>query len=235
MILPARRHARFLVAAALGMAAAVPVAARAGATDAILVGADLFFAIYLAATAIWVRDRSGDDLRAHFADADEGGALIVLIALLAVGCSLYAIIQTVVAAHRAGAAGGPAAALALRPMLALAAVPLGWATIHTVMALHYARLFYRTGSADGAMNRADDAAQAKRGGLAFPEGAPDPGPWEFLYYSFTLGMTAQTSDVAITDTVMRRVTLAHSVLSYFYNAVIVALAVNAGMALGQGG
>ena len=48
-------------------------------------------------------------------------------------------------------------------------------------------------------------------------------------------MTAQTSDIAVTTTDMRRVTPAHSALSFFYNAVIVALAVKAGMALVQGG
>ena len=71
--------------------------------------------------------------------------------------------------------------------------------------------------------------------MDFPGNCPEPGPWGFPYYSFTLGMTAQTSDIAITTTDMRRVTLAHSVLSFFCNAVIVALAVNAGMALVQGG
>ena len=67
-----------------------------------------------------------------------------------------------------------------------------------------------------------------------PATAPSRG-LGLLYDSFTLGMTAQTSDIAVTTTDMRRVTLAHSALSFFYNAVIGALAVNAGMALVQGG
>ena len=224
-----RRHARFHGAFAAGLAAAL-LGGALTPTDRILIGADLFFVVYLVATAIWMRGRSGDDLRAHFADADEGAALIVLMATGAVGVSLYAIAQTVLASADQGA-------LRLRPVLALGAVPLGWATVHAVMAFHNARMFYTpdrdSGWAPG--GTADQTGTRDSGGLDFPGGPAAPGPWEFLYYSFTLGMTAQTSDVGLTSTAFRRVTLAHSVLSFFYNAVIVALAVNAGLALGQGG
>jgi len=189
-------------------------------TDRILLGADLFFLVYLLAMLLWTRNWDGDRLRAHFADVDEGGALIVAMALGAVVCSLYAIAQTLLATKQPGAP-------LLRPVLALAAVPLGWAMVHAVMAFHYARLFYAAASGPGRV-------AGDRGGLDFPGDTPEPGPWDFLYYSFTLGMTAQTSDTAVTTTQMRRVTLAHSVLSFFYNAVIVALAVSAGMALTQG-
>ncbi len=64
------------------------------------------------------------------------------------------------------------------------------------------------------------------GGLAFPE-TETPSAWDFLYMSFVVGMTAQVSDVVTTATPMRRMVLAHSVASFFYNTVILALAVNA--------
>lgn len=211
-----RVHVRFYAALAAGLAAGL-AAWPLALTDRILIGADLFSIIYLISTVWWIRGRSGDDLREHFAGADEGGALIVLLALGAVGVSLYAI------AHAVLLPGDPLAH-ALRPVLALGAVPLGWAVVHAVMAFHYARLFYTRGP-DG----------RDLGGLDFPGDMPEPGPWEFLYYSFTLGMTAQTSDVGLTRTALRRVTLFHSVLSFFYNAVIVALAVSAGTALGPQG
>mgnify|MGYP001295636796 CR=1 FL=1 len=201
-----RRHARFHGAFAAGLAAAL-LGGALTPTDRILIGADLFFVVYLVATAIWV-----------------------LMATGAVGVSLYAIAQTVLASADPGA-------LRLRPVLALGAVPLGWATVHAVMAFHYARMFY-TPDRDAGRSAGATAAQTgarDSGGLDFPGGPAAPGPWEFLYYSFTLGMTAQTSDVGLTSTAFRRVTLAHSVLGFFYNAVIVALAVNAGLALGQGG
>ena len=43
-------------------------------------------------------------------------------------------------------------------------------------------------------------------------------------------MTAQVSDVVVRTTAMRRTTLAHGIGSFFYNTVILALAVNAAVA-----
>lgn len=222
------RHTRFYLAFGMGGVAGA-LALGWPLTDRILLGADLFFLGYLVATGWWTRGVTGDNLRIHCADADEGGLLVVITALGAVAVSLYAITETVLNAQTV--AGRPVAGLL--PILALAAVPLGWATVHTVMAFHYARLFYAPRGGRGSAGP-DDSGASDSGGLLFPGDCPEPGPWDFLYYSFVLGMTAQTSDISVTTTRMRRVTLAHSVLCFFYNAVIVALAVNAGMALGQG-
>ena len=103
----------------------------------------------------------------------------------------------------------------------MASIPLGWLTLHTVASFHYANLFY-----------ALDAGGGEAGGLDFP-GTPEPGPWDFLYFSFVIGMTAQVSDVAVRTTPLRRAALAHGVAAFFYNAVILALAVNA--AISQAG
>ncbi len=100
--------------------------------------------------------------------------------------------------------------------MALVSLPLGWATIHTLVAFHYAFLHYRT----------------KGEGFAFPgKGAPDA--WDFLYASFTIGMTAQVSDVEVTTRPLRRAVLVHGVASFFYNTGILALAVNAAVTAGQ--
>ncbi|HEX2113690.1 MAG TPA: DUF1345 domain-containing protein, partial [Alphaproteobacteria bacterium] len=64
-----------------------------------------------------------------------------------------------------------------------------------------------------------------RAELAFP-GTSEPTAWDFLYYSFVVGMTAQVSDVQILSTEMRRLTMAHGVVAFFYNTVLLALAVN---------
>ena len=110
-----------------------------------------------------------------------------------------------------------AAALAARLTLAGLTVVASWTVTHTVFALHYAHHYYGDGPAPGA----DD----DRGGLAFP-GDALPDYWDFLYFSFVVGMTCQVSDVQVTSRAMRRMTLLHGVLSFFFNTVILALSVN---------
>lgn len=212
MIPDLRRHFRFLVAFGLGLLAGL-AAWRLPVVDRLLIFADSFCLIYLGLAWLLIRRMGPEELRRHADDDDEGMWLIALIAVSSVVLSLVAIVMTLGDPHGFWA----------RPVLALVSVPLGWAMIHAVMAFHYASLWYVPAKGD------------YRRGLDFPglgEGG-EAGIWDFLYYSFTLGMTAQTSDTAVTSTTLRRVTLLHSVLAFFYNTVIVALAVNAAVSLGQ--
>jgi uncharacterized membrane protein len=97
---------------------------------------------------------------------------------------------------------------------------LGWLVLHTVMAFHYADIHYFD----------DPDCEGDEKDLDFP-GKGDPGSWDFLYYSFVVGMTCQVSDVQVLTTVMRRATLLHGVVSFFFNTVFIAMAVNAGVSL----
>ncbi len=97
------------------------------------------------------------------------------------------------------------------------AVLCSWSLTHTTFALHYARRYYQD-----VVRRAHVQAA---GGLKFPnEGQPDY--WDFAYYSFVIGMCFQVSDVSAVSRPMRRLTLAHSVLAFFFNTAVLALAVN---------
>ncbi|SMG44145.1 DUF1345 domain-containing protein [Paracoccus sp. J56] len=213
MLQDLRRHRRFLFSFALGLAAGLGLY-RLQIVDRLLIFSVLFCTTYLVLTGLLMR---GIDARAmrHQADSDdEGMVLIVPLAIGTVAISLVAILMTIRAPH---------AGLALRPALALAWVPLGWLMVHTVMGFHYARLWY---------GRGPHGTEARD--LGFPGLAPqgDADIWDFLYYSFTLGMAAQTADVTALSTRMRRVTLFHSVFSFFYNTVLLALAVNAAVVPG---
>ena len=66
---------------------------------------------------------------------------------------------------------------------------------------------------------------ARNDGLKFP-GNTQPDYWDFIYFSFVIGMTFQVSDVAITNKAIRRMVVAHGVLSFFFTTAIVALTVN---------
>ena len=199
-----RRHKRFLIAVAIGLLGGLlawfwPVTTR------ILFGADLFFVVYLGSTFYAIRCLTPEKLAHHADDDDEGMPIILFLALTGIGLSMFGIVQIM-------RDTGPATALST--VLALAAIPLGWAVLHGVMAFHYADMWYT--SRRGAQT-----------GLAFVPEDVDPNMWDFFYYSFTIGMAAQTSDITLRSRAFRKVTLMHAVLSYFFNTVILALAVGA--------
>ena len=68
-------------------------------------------------------------------------------------------------------------------------------------------------------------AGAEARGLDFP-GRAEPDYWDFLYFSFVIGMTFQVSDVQIENHHLRRLGLAHGVLAFFFNVVVLALTIN---------
>lgn len=199
-----RHHARFYCGALTGLGFYLLAAPLAPSLRLIAAG-DLFFCVYLAAVAIFVLRTRPEDLRARAADEDEGIAIVVLIVLTAIGFSCAAIVAIL----------NERQAPAILPLvLAIAGAPLGWLTLHTIAALHYANLFYGPRSAG--------AGPA----LGFP-GTAEPGVWDFIYFAFVVGMTAQVSDVTVLSTMMRRATLGHSLVSFAFNTAIIAMAVNA--------
>jgi uncharacterized membrane protein len=199
------RHARFLAALTIGGAlglACVPL----GHPRASLVAVNGFFLCYLALMLRMTLTSTPATLKRRAEDDDEGIVLILVLALAAVAVSLAAILQVLSTPGQG----------ALTSLLSLTAVPLGWAVVQTLAGYRYAHLFYAGGATPG---------------LSFP-GTPDPGPWDFLYLAFGVGMTAQVSDVVVTSPSLRRLVMLHSVGAFFYNTVILALAVNAGLVLG---
>ena len=207
-----KRHVRFYASAVLGILAAA-VAAAAFPRLAIVAGADTFFIAYLLSVTALVVSATPDKLRQLSVDEDEGIVLIVLIALAAIVVSLASIFLLL------SEQPGPDTA---EFVLALASAPLGWFMLHTIAALHYAHRYYLRSAAEG--GRKDS------GGLKFP-GTLEPHAWDFIYFSFVIGMTAQVSDVAALTTRMRQVILVHAVISFVFNTILIALAVNVAVAL----
>jgi uncharacterized membrane protein len=209
-----RHHGRFYCATLVGLA--VWLAARLSHWPLPpLVGGDAFFVVYLALMVGFTLQTTPDGLRRRASVEDEGIPLIVLLALAAVVLSLAAIFALL---------ARPARPDAVELSLVIASVPLGWATVHTIAAFHYAHLYYAAEDEDGGEDTED------AGGLDFPA-TEEPGAWDFLYFSFVIGMTAQVSDVTVQAAGLRRLVLAHSILSFFYNTVLLALAVNLAVAM----
>ena len=202
---PVRRHLPFLLGAVAGVAASVILwLVRPNATA--VGGAITFFLVYLVHTATRIPYLTADHMKSYAARDDEPAGLILLTT---VGAAVVAVLSLFRLLH-----SDAADPLALA--LSLATVALAWFTIDTMTALHYAHLYWRP----------DDTAKDKRHrGLEFP-GGTDPGVYDLLYFAFVTGMTAQTSDVAITSTAMRKFNLMHGIVSFFFNTVLVAAAVN---------
>jgi uncharacterized membrane protein len=134
---------------------------------------------------------------------DDGRFLILLLVAAGAFASIAAIIFELDASHRGTG----------ELTLATVTIALSWAAVHTAFALHYAHEFYRG---------------AKPGGLQFPSGDQhvDADYWDFVYFSFVIGMTAQVSDVGITDKIIRRTATVHGIIAFVFNTALLALMVN---------
>jgi uncharacterized membrane protein len=87
-----------------------------------------------------------------------------------------------------------------------------WCLLATLFTFHYARLFYRS--------------PIELRSLRFPDNEQNPDYWDFLYFSFTVAVAAQTSDVSVMSRSMRKTVLAQSVLSFLFNVAIIGLSIN---------
>lgn len=202
-----RHHARFYAALAVGIALWA-VTGHLDNSIRLVAAGDAFYGVYLVATAALAFGADADALRQRARYDDEGIILIAVITLGAVVLGLWSIFTLI---NAEGGSRLPAL------LLAVASVPLGWLTLHTIAAYHYAHLYYARVKGEG--------KPRDSGGLSFP-GTKEPAAWDFLYYSFVVGMTAQVSDVQVLTTSMRKLTTAHGIVSFFYNTILLALAVN---------
>ncbi|MCZ7448381.1 DUF1345 domain-containing protein [Agrobacterium rhizogenes] len=206
-----RRHRPFVIAF-LVWAGSLGVALAFAPSLAIEIAAVLFFLTYLTLVAFRLPQLTAQQLKAH-ADSDDLPAIaIIAVTLLAVGVAVVSLFQ---ALNHTGET-------VWTLLIAFASVIFGWLTIHTMTALHYAHLYWRPATVDG--------KRQHRGGMDFPA-TKEPCGYDFLYFAVVIGMTAQTSDVGVTTTAMRKVTLLHSIVSFFFNTVLVAAAVNAAVSL----
>jgi uncharacterized membrane protein len=97
------------------------------------------------------------------------------------------------------------------------ALLFGWIAAQMTIAVQYMRIYYRHRET-GPGAHADPE-------LTFP-GQSTPDFWDFMYFSFTIAMCFQTSDVSINGTELRRLTLLHAIYSFFFVAAVIGFVVN---------
>ena len=199
-----RARPRLFVSALIGLIV-IAVVQNWGLATRLLVGWDVGIALYLMAAYQIIVYADAGHIRRRAAIEDEGQTGILVLTVAAALASLGAIIALLGSTH-----GSSRDAMQLG--LATLTILLSWAFIHTIFAFHYAHEYY-------------GEKGAKKSGLSFPDDdAPDY--LDFVYFSFVIGMTSQVSDVAVASKPIRRTVAAHGIVSFLFNAALLALTVN---------
>ncbi len=202
---------RLLYGAAVGGAAALLPLPLLPPTHALLAWC-LSTATYLALAWRLAAVFDANRTRARAQAQDPSGAVLLLAMLVAMVASVGAI--AVLLQQGKDLLGWQRG---LHTGLALLALTSAWLMIHTLFAFRYAHRYYQ---------HSDQGDASYSGpGLVFP-GRRDPDYFDFLYHALVVGMTSQVSDVQVTSRAMRHLTLVHSVLSFAFNMLVLALSVN---------
>jgi len=197
-----RARPRLFLAIVLGLGVLALLPAQWRLATRSLVSWDIALGLYLVLAFRLMTKSDINRIKRHAALQDEGSMTILVLVVASALASLLAILAELGGANR-------------QPVhLALAAITilLSWAFTHTIFAIHYAHEYYSEKARTG-------------GGLNFPGDDP-PDYWDFVYFSFVIGMTSQVSDVAVTSSALRRLVAAHGAVSFIFNATLLALTVN---------
>jgi uncharacterized membrane protein len=199
-------HPRLMIALLFGLAvwAILP---KGSAVTRALIGWNAGVWMYLA-TLWWMMTRAtSNQVKKRAAVEDENDTMILVLICIAAVSSIGAVVFGL--AQAKDFMPGPKE---LRYSFTGMTVLGSWFLVGTIFALHYARLFY--------------ACDADKLPLRFPDDEKNPDYWDFLYFSFTMAVAVQTSDVSIMTRPMRKIVLMQSVLTFLFNSAILGLSIN---------
>jgi uncharacterized membrane protein len=176
---------------------------------AAVIGWDVGTTIFLALAVTMAARATSASMRRRAVLEDEGRWVFLAVMVGAAFFSMFAILGVMHEAKQAADAS-------MIPLSILAGVTilLSWLLAHTVFAIHYAHGYF------------NDLDENRPRGLDFPGEHDDPDYWDFLYFSFVIGMTAQVSDVQVRTPGWRGLVLAHGLFSFLFNTVGLALSIN---------
>lgn len=202
----ARTHPRLSCAAVLGVAVGI-LAPADTLIGKILIGWNAGVWTYLL-LMLWLTSRSrADDVKRIAEIEDENAGLVLFVVCIAAIASLATITLNLV-----GIKDQDSTARLLHYGFTGMTVIGSWLLIGVIFSVHYARLFYTW---DG-----DEPA------LRFAEGLRTPNYWDFLYFSFTIGVAVQTSDVGVATRSLRKVVLGQSLIGFLFNTAILGFSIN---------
>lgn len=194
-----------MIGLALGIVAALLVPWSLRPTVRVLIAWDVAVWAYLVLMWFHMAAAHHDQVREFAIRDDENAGVVLVVICIATIASLVAIVMEL-----ASAKGGGTSSV-LHSLLTGVTLMGAWFLIPTIFTLHYARIYFASG---------------KETALQFPDSKLDPNYWDFMYYSFTIAVASQTSDVVLRSREIRRATLAQSVLSFYFNVAVLGLCVN---------
>lgn len=183
----------------------------------VMIGWDTFSLCMIVMSWITFFIIDSKQIREQAKEQDPKRSIVFIIILISTFASILAVILLIVT-KKEGNNGA-----SLRLPVSILGMLFSWFLIHTVFALRYAHIYY-------GVHKSKPNTHA--GGLKFP-GDEEPGYLDFAYYSFVLGMTFQVSDVDITSKKLRNLALLHSLISFGFNTIMIALTIN--LIAGYGG
>jgi uncharacterized membrane protein len=162
--------------------------------------------LFLVLIFIWMTRLTAAQICSEYIEEDASAPIILVAVIVAAILSLVAIIEPLATIKQVTGAARAA-------HFALAALTLidSWILVPTMFTTRYADLFYSA--------KDDDRP------LHFPD-SPMPVFWDFAYFSFTIAAACQTADVATLHTGIRKIVIAHTVISFLFNASILGFAIN---------
>ncbi|MEX3628867.1 MAG: DUF1345 domain-containing protein [Burkholderia sp.] len=200
-----RNRPRMWVALLVGVAALLPVVHSRFAR--VLIGWDVTVWFYLALMWWQMTRVYHEKVREIAMREDESATTVLTIICLATVASVAAIAVELASAKSVGLRAG------IEHYAVTGATLFGaWFLIPTIFTLHYARLYYQS--------------PPKARALQFPHRELEPDYWDFLYFSFTIAVASQTSDVMLNNRSIRRAGLAKSILSFYFNMAVLGLSIN---------
>lgn len=203
-------HPRLTIAALFGVAsgiASVYLAPPMSLTTHCLIGWNVGVWLYLILMMIRTTRTNAESARRISMIEDENAGLVLVTVCIAAIASLAAIILELAGSKDLGIDEK-----ALRYAFTGVTIVGSWLLIGVIFSLHYARLYYTWPGKDAA--------------LRFADGEQNPDYWDFLYFSFTISVAVQTSDVGVATRALRKVVLAQSLIGFLFNTAILGFSIN---------
>lgn len=202
-----RSRPHLSLATAIGVAAGLLLPSTWQLMTRLLTAWNVAVWFYLATMAWMMMRASHHTVKAMATRQDERAAIVLLALSVASVMSLLAIVSQLSSMKGMGDEER-----ALHYALTIFTLVGSWFLVGTLFCFHYAHLYY--------------LADADKRPFKFPDGEQNPDYWDFLYFAFTIAVAVQTSDVTVQTRMMRQIVLGQSVLSFFFNLVVLGLSIN---------